>query len=218
MKYATDAVLGKAVHEHLVDLGIENPFFPSTPNLSKIEALFSQIYEELGIDLTDDSMSGTPRRLAKMYSHQELFRGLDYGQFPKLMVVENSMKFDEMVLERNIKVSSLCEHHAMPISGVAFVAYIPKDKVIGLSKLNRVVDFFSRRPQVQERLTMQIYHTLSFLLGTQDIAVLIQADHMCVSHRGAEDGGSDTCTSKLGGAFRDGRVRQEFLELCKGYR
>lgn len=217
MKYSVDPELGKKVHEHLKQLGIENPFTPRTPDLSKVEDLFAQIYVELGIDLTDDSMSGTPRRLAKMYSFQELYRGLDYSQFPKMMVVENHMKFDEMVIERNIKVSSLCEHHSLPISGRAFVAYIPASKVLGLSKLNRVVDFFCRRPQVQERLTMQIYSTLSFLLGTENIAVLIQADHLCVKHRGAEDSSSDTCTSKLGGAFHQGPSRQEFLELCRGF-
>ena len=217
MKYAADPELGKQIHQHLKDLGIENPFTPCNPSLSKIEGLFAEIYKELGIDLTDDSMSGTPRRLAKMYSSQELFRGLDYNQFPKLMVVDNTMRFDEMVLERNIKVSSLCEHHSMPIYGKAFVAYIPNRKVLGLSKLNRVVDFFARRPQVQERLTMQIYHTLSFMLNTEDIAVLIQADHMCVKHRGAEDSSSDTCTSKLGGVFYQGSARQEFLEMCKGF-
>lgn len=214
MNYAKDIDLGNQVRQHLINNGVETPFFEKNINTNKVKTLFSAIMEELGIDLLDDSMAETPHRLAKMYSHAELFSGLDYANFPKATVVENKMGYRDMLIERNIKISSLCEHHWAPISGFAHIAYIPKDKVIGLSKLNRVADFFSRRPQIQERLTAQIMHTLQFLLDTQDVAVTIVADHYCVKMRGIMDANSDTVSSAIGGEFKKPEVRAEFLKLA----
>lgn len=216
MTYNKDADLGQKVNEHLVSLGIETPFTWRDPNKDVIETHFKAILEEVGLDLTDDSLIETPKRLAKLYTN-EFFYGLDYRNFPKATVVENKMKYDEMVLERNIQVYSLCEHHALPIVGGAFVAYIPEDRVIGLSKLNRIVDFFCRRPQIQERLTAQIHATLKFLLNTDNVAVVIQAEHMCVKLRGVQDPCSDTVTSQLSGTFkRNAHARAEFFALAKG--
>ena len=216
----TDNALGLDVHKHLMSVGVETPmnYKRVVDNERKIERLtnlFEQILDELGMDRSDDSIEGTPMRLAKMYPF-ELMYGMDYRNFPKCTVVQNKMSYDEMVFENNITVKSLCEHHLIPIVGVAHVAYIPKDKVLGLSKLNRIVEFFSRRPQIQERLAEQIYHTLAFILGTEDIAVVINAKHLCVSHRGVNDSTSMTVTSKLGGEFRDDHaVRAEFMNLIK---
>jgi GTP cyclohydrolase I len=216
MTYNTDSITGQQVRQHLIDQGVETPYTPKKINRDRVEELFAEIHREVGMDLTDDSIVETPRRLAKLYSEREFFAGLDYDNFPKATVVENKMRADEMVLERNIKVSSLCEHHWLPIVGTAFVAYIPNEKVLGLSKLNRVVDFFCRRPQIQERLTLQIYHAFSYLLDTENVAVVIQAEHMCVKLRGVEDPCSDTTTSKLGGVFKRPEVRAEFISLSKG--
>jgi GTP cyclohydrolase I len=167
----------------------------------------------LGLDLDDDSLAETPNRVAKMYVN-EIFWGLDWDAFPKCTTVDNKMKYDEMVIERNINVQSNCEHHFVVIDGKATVAYIPKKKVLGLSKMNRIVEYFAKRPQIQERLTEQIYHALQFILETDDIAVLIDAQHYCVKSRGVEDVGSSTITSKLGGEFKtDQAVRAEFMNL-----
>ena len=133
----------------------------------------------LGMDLSDDSLSETPKRVAKMLVHETLW-GLDYEAFPKCTTVSNKMGYNEMVVERNVNVQSNCEHHALPIYGVATVAYVPKDKVLGLSKINRVVEYFSKRPQIQERLTEQVFHALQFILETTDVAVMIDAEHFCV--------------------------------------
>lgn len=214
MTYDTDNTTGLKVHEHLKRLGLETPFTQKLIDLAKLENLFSQVMQEVGVDLTDDSMQDTPRRLAKLYSGREFFKGLDYSNFPKVTVVDNKMGYDEMVLERNITVTSLCEHHWLSVTGNAHVAYIPKNKVLGLSKLNRIVDFFCRRPQIQERLTAQIFHTLQYLLETDDVAVCIAAEHLCVKIRGVEDACSDTVTSQLGGVFKSqGLPRQEFFSL-----
>ena len=157
----------------------------------------------------------TPTRLAKMYV-DELYWGLDYNNFPKCTAIENKMGYDEMVLEKNVTVLSTCEHHFVTIDGLAAIAYIPNKKVIGLSKLNRIVEFFSKRPQVQERLTEQIYHTLTYILGTEDVAVVIDAVHFCVRSRGVRDYNSSTITSKLGGRFKSNpALRAEFLSLSK---
>ena len=167
----------------------------------------------LGLDINDDSLRDTPKRVAKMYV-SEIFWGLDPEAFPKCTAVENKMHYDEMVVERNVIVQSNCEHHFVVIDGSATVAYIPKDKVIGLSKINRVVEYFAKRPQIQERLTEQVYHALSFILGTDDVAVVIDAQHYCVKSRGVEDTGSSTVTSKLGGVFKtDSATRQEFMQI-----
>jgi GTP cyclohydrolase I len=144
----------------------------------------------------------------------EIFWGLDYDAFPKCTTVDNKMKYDEMVVERNVNVQSNCEHHFVVIDGLATVAYIPKQKVLGLSKINRIVEYFSKRPQIQERLTEQIYHALSFILETDNVAVVIDAQHYCVKSRGVEDTGSSTVTSKLGGCFKsDPAVRAEFMNI-----
>ncbi len=213
---STDRALGLKVKDYLELRGVETPFEERKHDSKKITGLFTSILEELGLDLQDDSLQETPTRLTKMYT-QELFTGLNYNNFPKATIVENKMQYDEMVASRGIQVSSLCEHHFMPIWGKAYVAYVPKNAVLGLSKLNRIVEFFSRRPQIQERLTMQIYYALSYILNTEDVAVLIQSDHYCVRLRGIQDTSSDTVTSKLGGMFlANPEVRAEFLNLARG--
>jgi len=217
MTYSKDRELGQRVHRHLVYLGVETPFKKVDIDHGGLEASFAGIMEDLGLDLTDDSLNETPRRLTKLYA-VEYFAGLNYDNFPEATVVSNKFNYDEMLIERNVKVNSLCEHHFLPILGGAFVAYIPEKKVLGLSKINRIVDFFCRRPQIQERLTAQIYHALSLILETENVAVIIEAEHMCVKTRGVEDACSDTITSKLGGAFVKPEVRAEFIALCKGLR
>jgi GTP cyclohydrolase I len=221
-KTKTDPQLGREVHEHLVKCGVETPVentgMDRKDKIEKIEGHFNEIMKTMGLDLSDDSLMETPKRVAKMYVN-EIFWGLDYEAFPKCTAVDNKMKYDEMVIERNINVQSNCEHHFVVIDGVATVAYIPKDKVLGLSKLNRVVEYFSKRPQIQERLTEQVYHALQYILGTDDIAVVVDAQHYCVKSRGVEDVGSSTITSKLGGAFKsEPAVRAEFMAIvnaCK---
>ncbi|MEY4571387.1 MAG: hypothetical protein RLZ10_591, partial [Bacteroidota bacterium] len=182
---------------------------------SQIENCFKTILLTLGLDLEDDSLIETPRRVAKMYVN-EIFWGLDYNFFPKCTTVQNKMGYDEMVLVRDINVQSNCEHHLVVIDGFCDIAYIPKEKVLGLSKLNRVVEFFAKRPQIQERLTEQIYHALAFILETEDIAVKIKATHYCVKSRGIQDTTSYTITSKIGGVFKtESEARNEFLLLTK---
>jgi GTP cyclohydrolase I len=218
-KTKTDPVLGQKVHDHLVSMGVETPVIDNglsrTDKIDKIEKSFDTIMETLGLDLKDDSLMDTPKRVAKMYVN-EIFWGLDYDAFPKATVVDNKMKYDEMVVERNINVQSNCEHHFVVIDGLATVAYIPNETVLGLSKINRVVEYFSKRPQIQERLTEQVYHALSFILNTEDVAVLIDAQHYCVKSRGVEDAGRSRITSKLGGGFRsDPALRAEFLSVAR---
>jgi len=219
-KTKTDPELGHDVHLHLSAMGVETPMtsLVKDPNQNKIEVITDSmvdILEALGLDLTDDSLMDTPRRVAKMYVN-EIYWGLNYENFPKCTVIENKMGYDEMVVECNIKMISDCEHHLRPIDGVAHVAYIPKDKVLGLSKMNRIVEFFARRPQVQERIAEQVYHALSYILETDDVAVVIEGTHYCVKQRGVEDDNSYTITSKLGGGFKDNpTVRAEFLSLVK---
>lgn len=168
----------------------------------------------LGLDLTDDSLMDTPKRVAKMYV-QEIFYGLDYDTFPKCTVIQNKFKADEMVVERNVNVMTNCEHHFVVIDGLATVAYIPQEKVIGLSKINRIVEYFSKRPQVQERLTSQIHAALAFILDTDNVAVVVDARHYCVASRGVEDTGSFTTTSKLSGVFKsDPATRAEFMAIA----
>jgi len=227
-----DPTLGYEVHQHLVKVGVETPMTTVSPyraynsnygrdvfdkqeQRAAIERHVRGIMQALCLDLGDDSLAETPKRVAKMYV-DEIFYGLDYDLFPKATVVENKFHVDEMVVEKDINVQSSCEHHLITISGKACVAYIPKDKVLGLSKINRIVEFFCKRPAIQERLTLQIYHALSYILGTDDVAVLVNAEHFCVKSRGIKDVGSSTVTSKLGGIFLDGPVRAEFLSLAKG--
>lgn len=216
-KTKTDPDLGKRVHEHLVKCGVETPVKPNTLSRSDkidiIETKFRDIMETLGLDLTDDSLADTPKRVAKMYVG-EIFWSLDFEAFPKCTTVENKMRYDEMVVERNINVQSNCEHHFVVIDGKATVGYIPNNKVLGLSKINRIVEYFSKRPQIQERLTEQIYHALQYILETDNIAVVIDAQHYCVKSRGVEDTGSSTITSKLGGVFKsDPTARAEFMNI-----
>ncbi|MEZ0371181.1 MAG: GTP cyclohydrolase I FolE [Candidatus Sericytochromatia bacterium] len=214
-----DPELGQRIHEHLRKQGVETPsrfqVRDTESGIDGISAHFRAIMEILGLDLSDDSLRGTPERLGRMYM-EELFWGLNPSHFPKITTVTNKMGYDEMVVEKNIVVHSCCEHHFAMIDGYAHVAYIPDDKVLGLSKINRVVEYFARRPQIQERLTEQIYHALAFLLETPDIAVMISARHYCVKSRGVEDINSETLTSKLGGCFKeDPASRQEFLALAR---
>lgn len=216
----TNQYLGRMVHEMLVKKGVETPMtedFKRDYDMQKtaIELHVQEIMKTLGLNIKDDSLSDTPKRIAKMYLN-EIFWGLDYDNFPKITTIENKMQYENMLLERHIKVSSQCEHHFLPIMGEAFIAYIPDKKVIGLSKINRIVEFFSRRPQVQERLTEQIFHTLCLLLETEDVAVLIKAEHACVKLRGVEDVNSDTVTSRLGGEFlEEPALRNEFYQSIK---
>lgn len=221
-KTKTDPDLGRRVHEHLVKVGVETPVTDNglsrTDKIELIERNFSQVMQTLGLDLNDDSLMDTPKRVAKMYVN-EIFWGLDYEAFPKCTAVDNKMKYDEMVIERNINVQSNCEHHFVVIDGVATVGYIPNERVLGLSKLNRVVEYFAKRPQIQERLTEQVYHALSYILDTTDIGVIIDAQHYCVKSRGVEDTGSSTITSKLGGCFKhDPAVRNEFMNIVNSYK
>jgi GTP cyclohydrolase I len=200
-------------------MGVETPTTSNklvrTDKIHIIEGHFKSIMETMGLDLSDDSLCDTPKRVARMYVN-EIFWGLDYEAFPKCTAVDNKMKYNEMVCERNINVQSNCEHHFVVIDGLATVAYVPNQKVLGLSKINRIVEYFSKRPQIQERLTEQIFHTLQFILDTEDVAVMIDAKHYCVSARGVEDTGSSTVTSKLGGGFKsDPAARAEFYQLAR---
>lgn len=216
-----DAALGQEVHKILLNKGIETPINlkakESYPNKQElIDVSIFNILTYLGMDLTDDSISDTPKRVAKMFCH-EVFEGLDYDKFPKCTAIENKMGYDEIVCVRNIVIRSTCEHHLQPIYGKAHIAYIPGDKVLGLSKFSRVADFFASRPQVQERLCEQIYAALSYVLQTEDVAVLIEAEHFCMKMRGVEDSCSDTVTSKMGGRFRSNQsAREEVVALMTG--
>ena len=218
-KTKTDPELGLKVHNHLVKMGVETPYEDNGVDrkikIELIEKAFSTIMRTLGLNLSDDSLMETPNRVAKMYVN-EIFWGLDYDAFPKCTTVDNKMKYNEMVCERNINVQSNCEHHFVVIDGLATVAYVPKDKVLGLSKINRIVEYFSKRPQIQERLTEQVFHTLQYILDTEDVAVMIDAQHYCVKSRGVEDAGSSTVTVRLGGGFKnDPAARNEFLSIAR---
>lgn len=183
----------------------------------KIESIkkdVKNILETLGMDLTDDSMKGTPNRVAKMFV-KEIFGGLNPEKKPSPSTFENNYKYGEMLVEKNITLYSTCEHHLLPIIGRAHIAYISNGRVIGLSKMNRIVDYFSKRPQVQERLTMQIVQELQRALNTQDVACVIDAKHLCVNSRGIRDIESSTVTSEFGGKFKEEQSRREFLDYIK---
>ena len=180
----------------------------------KIEIIsqhFKTIMETLGLDLTDDSLKGTPLRVAKMYV-KEVFQGLNPVNKPSISMFDNKYKYNEMLVEKNISFYTYCEHHFVPIMGKAHIAYLNNGQVIGLSKLNRIVEYFAKRPQVQERLTMQIGKELENVLGTSDVAVLIDAKHLCVASRGVKDDTSSTITSYYGGVFKEQEKRDEFLK------
>lgn len=209
----------KLVHAALEARGLETPLrgpvLDATTRKKQIQEHMTAIMQLLNLDLSDDSLAETPQRIAKMYV-DEIFSGLDYANFPKITLIENKMKVDEMVTVRDITLTSTCEHHFVTIDGKATVAYIPKDSVIGLSKINRIVQFFSQRPQVQERLTQQILLALQTLLGTTNVAVSIDAIHYCVKSRGVCDATSSTSTTSLGGIFKSNpSTRQEFLRSVR---
>jgi GTP cyclohydrolase I len=179
-----------------------------------IEDKFRDIMETMGLDLTDDSLKGTPHRVAKMFI-KEIFYGLNPENKPKISVFENKFRYKEMLVEKNINMNSTCEHHFLPIVGKAHVAYISNGEVIGLSKINRIVDYYARRPQVQERLTVQIANELKEILKTEDVAIVIDAKHMCVSSRGIQDESSSTVTAEYSGKFKEKEVRDEFLRYLE---
>lgn len=214
-----DPVLGKEINKVLTEAGIETPMIHQPVNTSvQREILMGEsckgLVQAVGLDLEDDSIKGTPGRLAKMYG-KEVFYGMDYRKFPKCSTFENKMQYDEMIACR-ATVLSMCEHHFVPFMGTADIAYIPSTHIIGLSKFNRVVDFFSRRPQVQERLTAQISLALRYILKTEDVAVVLRAEHLCVRLRGPQDTNAVTVSSQLDGKFRtEAALRNEFLALTR---
>ncbi len=205
--------------EH-ISTGIETPMRDNAFEMSdeakmdKISFHFREIMETLGLDLRDDSLKGTPERVAKMYV-KEIFSGLDPANKPKVALFENRYKYQQMLVEKDITFYSNCEHHFVPIFGKVHLAYISNGQVIGLSKLNRIVQYFAKRPQVQERLTMQIARELQKVLNTDDVAILVDAKHLCVSSRGVQDNNSATVTSFYGGKFQEDATRLEFLKYVE---
>ncbi|KYG71913.1 MULTISPECIES: GTP cyclohydrolase I FolE [Roseivirga] len=178
--------------------------------IEKIQGYFEKIMHTLGLDLTDDSLKGTPKRVAKLYI-KDLFKGLDPANKPSMSTFENKYNYNQMLVEKNITVYSNCEHHFLPIVGRAHVAYIPNGNVIGLSKINRIVDYYARRPQVQERLALQVLNELKEALNTEDVAVYVDAEHMCISSRGVSDQHSSTVTVEYSGKFQEEATKKEFL-------
>ena len=216
-KRKCDPILGKEVNEYLVKCGVQTPMnkmnLPEEFQFKQIKDSFQKIMVALGLDLRDDSLIETPKRVANMFIH-EIYWGLKSENFPKCTTVDNKMDYDEMVIVKDITSMSACEHHFVTIDGKVHIAYIPNKKVLGLSKLNRVVEYLSRRPQIQERLTAQIFHALEYILGTSDIAVVVEGVHYCVKSRGVEDANSSTITSKLGLRFKENSaMRSEFMSL-----
>lgn len=209
----------QSVREALLAKGIETPTVPlirsKDERRAEIQQHMRRVLELLGLDLQDDSLEETPHRLAKMYV-DEIFSGLDYATFPKITKIKNQMRVSEMVLVDGVTLTSTCEHHFVTIDGSVSVAYYPKDWVIGLSKINRVVQFFAQRPQVQERFTEQILTAFQTILETEDVAVYVKATHFCVKCRGVRDTNSQTITSAYGGVFlQDRETRKEFLAQIK---
>lgn len=203
--------------ENHVGTSAETPMRPDAFEKSDVEKMtviedkFRDIMQTMGLDLTDDSLQGTPHRVAKMFV-QEIFYGLNPDNKPAISVFENKFNYNEMLVEKDINLNSFCEHHFLPIVGKAHVGYISSGQVIGLSKINRIVDYFARRPQVQERLTVQIANELKKALKTEDVAIVIDAKHMCVSCRGIQDESSTTVTAEYGGRFKEKSEREEFLK------
>ena len=188
--------------------------FSNDEKISRITDDVEHIMETLGLDLTDDSLNGTPNRVAKMFVN-EIFAGLNPENKPKASTFDNKYNYGEMLVEKNITVYSTCEHHLLPIVGKAHVAYISNGSVVGLSKMNRIVDFFAKRPQVQERLTIQIVEELQKVLNTKNVACVIDAKHLCVNSRGIRDIESSTVTSEFGGEFKNINIKREFLDYIK---
>lgn len=214
-KYHIDAEGDGSEHDHLgssFDTPLRDDAFTLTDDLKieLIEKHFREIMHILGLDLTDDSLQGTPHRVAKMYV-KEVFRGLNPNNKPAAKLFLNRFGYNQMLVERDITLYSYCEHHFVPIIGKAHVAYIPEKHVVGLSKLNRIVQYFAHRPQVQERLTMQIAEELKSMLFTENVAVYIEADHLCVMSRGVHDVSSSTITTEYAGLFQQEQYRNEFL-------
>ena len=210
----------EAVGDNHISSNVDTPLLKNAfeksdeEKISKIQTHFSNIMEELGLDLSDDSLSGTPFRFAKMYV-KELFYGLNPKNRPKLSTFENKYGYNKMLIEQNINIDSSCEHHFLPIVGQAHIGYIPKKKVIGLSKINRLVDYYAHRPQVQERLCIQILKDLQETLETEDAIIVINAKHMCVSSRGIKDKSSFTTTIEFGGCFEELEYRNSFFDSLK---
>ena len=208
----------EAIGDDHIGTSLETPVRPdafamsNSSKISKIAHHFEEIMNTLGLDLEDDSLRGTPLRVAKMYV-EEIFKGLDPLNKPKIALFENKYRYNEMLVEKNITLYSNCEHHFVPIIGKAHVAYISSGKIIGLSKLNRIVQYFAQRPQVQERLTMQIANEIKSVLGTEHVAVIIDAAHLCVASRGIKDIASSTVTAEYSGKFKEEKTRNEFLKL-----
>ena len=206
------------IGDNHISSSIETPLLPSAfdksdeEKIKNIEEYFGMIMRELGLDLADDSLSGTPYRVAKMYV-QELFCGLNPDNKPKLSTFENKYGYGKMLVEQDITIDSSCEHHFLPITGHAHIGYIPEKKVIGLSKINRLVDYYAHRPQVQERLCLQILRDLQESLETKNVIVIINAKHLCVSSRGIRDKDSSTTTIEYGGHFEDSSYRNEFFKI-----
>jgi GTP cyclohydrolase I len=208
------------IGDNHISLNAKNPVREDAFNITddqkieKIKKDVENILLTLGMDLTDDSLKGTPNRVAKMFV-KEIFGGLNPAKKPSASTFENGYKYGEMLVEKNITLYSTCEHHLLPIIGRAHVAYISKGRVIGLSKINRIVEFYAKRPQVQERLTMQIVQELQIALGTEDVACIIDAKHLCVNSRGIKDIESSTVTSEFGGQFKNEQTRRELLDYIK---
>jgi GTP cyclohydrolase I len=217
---ALDNLTAEEIGDNHIMTTIETPMKANAFDLSdeakmkKIEANFREIMETLGLDLNDDSLRGTPERVAKMYV-KEIFSGLNPANKPKIALFENRYQYNQMLVEKDITFYSNCEHHFVPIYGKAHLAYISNGKVIGLSKLNRIVQYYAKRPQVQERFTMQIAKELQEVLKTEDVAVIIDAKHLCVSSRGIQDINAATVTSFYGGKFNEEATRQEFLKYVE---
>lgn len=210
----------EAIGNDHIGSATETPMRPDAFELSDMEKIASikedvqNIMNTLGLDLSDDSLKGTPTRVAKMFV-QEIFSGLDPERKPNASTFENKYKYQEMLVEKNITLYSTCEHHLLPIVGKAHIAYISNGHVVGLSKMNRIVDYYAKRPQVQERLTIQIVKELQKVLNTDDVACVVDAKHLCVNSRGIRDIDSSTVTSEFGGAFKKPEVRREFLDYIK---
>ncbi len=219
-----NTLLEKEIYELIGDnhqmTSAETPLRPDAfdksdaDKMQVIEHHFHQIMQEMGLDMTDDSLKGTPHRVAKMFIH-EIFSGLNPANKPKISVFDNSYHYDKMLVEANISFNSTCEHHFLPIIGKAHIGYVSSGKVIGLSKLNRIVDYYSRRPQVQERLIMQIFNELKSVLETDNVIVVMEATHLCVSSRGIKDESSYTSTIQYGGIFNEKENRNDFFNLIK---
>ncbi len=215
----SDLTIDEIGDEH-ISTSIDTPLLANAfdmsdeDKISKIEFHFKEIMETMGLDLSDDSLKGTPNRVAKMYI-KEIFSGLNPSNKPKIALFENKYQYNQMLVEKDITFYSNCEHHFVPIFGKAHLAYISSGKVIGLSKLNRIVNYFAKRPQVQERLTVQIGKELQAILETDDVAVILDAKHLCVSSRGIKDNSSATVSSYYGGKFTTESVKQEFLKYLQ---